>query len=238
MCWPILGAPSLTPSAPSFSNGSCSGNQYLEQRCARSRAAKRVARLRIGRGGGRSVFQGRPTRCGRWLPVGVVNVVRGRERALSVGERMILELMGSIAEGEQPGNAADRRNIDRRWLRRNALELLTGLARYCDDSDEARAAWVAELHALVRTLGLTYRQGITERRYFQSRGRRHMAPMSPVRCRISDSSNDSRGQRQAVRRGMSCHPAGQPGQHSDAATALMRGRTVSMTRQSALCTSA
>ena len=95
---------------------------------------------------------------------------RGREKALSVGERMILELMGSIAEGEQPGNAADRRNIDRRWLRRSALELLTGLARNCDDSDEARAAWVGELHALVRTLGLTYGQGITERRYFQSRG--------------------------------------------------------------------
>lgn len=94
---------------------------------------------------------------------------RGRERALSVVERMILELMGSIVEGEEPGNAANRRNIDRRWLRRSALELLTGLPRHCEDSDEARAAWLEQLHGLVRNLRLPYAQGVTERRYFPSR---------------------------------------------------------------------
>lgn len=95
---------------------------------------------------------------------------RGRERALIAVERMILELMGSIADGEEPGSAASRRNIDRRWLRRSALELLTRLPRNCADSDEARAAWLQELHQLVRSLGLTYAQGLTERRYFSSRG--------------------------------------------------------------------
>jgi hypothetical protein len=95
---------------------------------------------------------------------------RGRERAVSVVERMILEMMGSIAEGEEPGSAAERRNIERRWLRRSALELLTGLPRFCDNGDDARAAWLAELHGLVRNLRLPYAPGITERRYFQSRG--------------------------------------------------------------------
>lgn len=95
---------------------------------------------------------------------------RGRERALRVVERMILELMDSITEGEEPGNAAEARDIDRRWLRRAALELLTRVQRSCDDSDVARAAWVAELHSLVRNLRLNYGEGITERRYFQSRG--------------------------------------------------------------------
>jgi hypothetical protein len=94
----------------------------------------------------------------------------GFVRIASVVERMILELMDSIGEGEEPRNAADRRNIDRRWLRRGALEPLTGLPRSCHDSDDARAAWVAQLHGLVRNLRLTYGQGITERRYFQSRG--------------------------------------------------------------------
>jgi DNA-binding HxlR family transcriptional regulator len=52
---------------------------------------------------------------------------RGRERALRVGERMVLELMGAIAAGEGTAAAAERRNIDRRWLRRSALALLTGM---------------------------------------------------------------------------------------------------------------
>lgn len=95
---------------------------------------------------------------------------RGRERALRVVERMILEMMESIDEGDEPGSAAERRNIDRRWLRRTALELLTGLPRFCADSDQARATWVAALHQLVRNLHLPYGPGITERRYFQSRG--------------------------------------------------------------------
>ena len=94
---------------------------------------------------------------------------RGRERALRVGERMVLELMGAIADGEDPVAAAERRNIDRRWLRRSALALLTGLPRSCANTDAARTAWVEGLHGRVRTLGLTYAAGITERRYFQTR---------------------------------------------------------------------
>ena len=94
---------------------------------------------------------------------------RGRERALIVVERMLLELMGAIAAGEEPATAATRRSIDRRWLRRSALELLTGLPRNCADSDEAREAWLQEVHRLVRNLGLPYAERVTERRYFRSR---------------------------------------------------------------------
>ena len=95
---------------------------------------------------------------------------RGRERALRVGERMVLELMGAIAAGEGTAAAAERRNIDRRWLRRSALALLTGMPRSCEDTDAARTDWVERLHVSVRSLGLTYAAGITERRYFQTRG--------------------------------------------------------------------
>jgi DNA helicase II / ATP-dependent DNA helicase PcrA len=95
---------------------------------------------------------------------------RGRERALSIAEHMILDLMGSISEGEQPVRAAERRNIDRRWLRRTAFALLTGVPRSCDDTDAARRAWLGQLHDRVRALRLTYRHGTSERRYFQSRG--------------------------------------------------------------------
>jgi len=94
---------------------------------------------------------------------------RGRERALRVAERMILELMGSITDGEVPSAAAEHRNIDHRWLRRVALALLSGVPRSCIDDDVARTAWVEQLRCLVRSLQLTYGQGITERRYFQSR---------------------------------------------------------------------
>jgi len=94
---------------------------------------------------------------------------RGRDRALDAVERMILDLMGSIDDGEQPRSAAERRNIDHRWLRRASLALVTGMPRSCEDNDAARAAWVGTLHQRVRDLGLTYRDGTSERRYFQSR---------------------------------------------------------------------
>lgn len=94
---------------------------------------------------------------------------RSREQALRVSERMLLELMGSITDGEVPSAAAERRNIDARWLRRVALALLTGAPRSCDDTDEARTAWVEQLRGQVRSLGLVYGQGVTERRYFRSR---------------------------------------------------------------------
>jgi ATP-dependent DNA helicase UvrD/PcrA len=94
---------------------------------------------------------------------------RGRENALAGVERIILDLMGAIGDDESPRHAADSRNIDRRWLRRSALELLTSLPRSCDGTDAARAAWVEALQVVVRNLRLTYREGTSERRYFQCR---------------------------------------------------------------------
>ena len=82
---------------------------------------------------------------------------------------MILELMGAIAAGEDTAAAAERLNIDRRWLRRCAFELLTAMPRSCEDSDAARAAWDERLHGRVRSLGLAYAVGMTERRYSQTR---------------------------------------------------------------------
>jgi hypothetical protein len=94
---------------------------------------------------------------------------RARESALRVVERSILELMGMIDANEVPTRAAERRQIDPRWLRRNALELISQIPRYCDNTNEARTAWVSALCAGVQRLRLTYREGITERQYFPNR---------------------------------------------------------------------
>ena len=91
---------------------------------------------------------------------------RARESALIVVERIILDLMGKIGESELPSRATEQQGIDQRWLRRNALELISKIPRTCEDTDEARAAWITALHEEVRHLNLTYRQGTSERRYF------------------------------------------------------------------------
>ena len=90
---------------------------------------------------------------------------RARESALIIVERTILDLMGKIGESEMPSRATEQRGIDQRWLRRNALELISKIPRTCEDTDEARAAWITTLQEEVRRLHLTYRQGTSERRY-------------------------------------------------------------------------
>jgi hypothetical protein len=101
-----------------------------------------------------------------WLPSASNRV---RELALQSVERMILELMGMIDGGEIPSRAADKRGIDRRWLRRSALELISHIPRNCDSSQEARSAWVAVLRQQVHRLDLKYKPGTSENRYFIDR---------------------------------------------------------------------
>jgi superfamily I DNA/RNA helicase len=92
-----------------------------------------------------------------------------RESALRSIERVILDLMGQIDEGEVPQRAAERRGIDPRWLRRSALELISRVPRNCFDSDEARTAWISALRREVLRLELAYRPGTSERQYFPDR---------------------------------------------------------------------
>jgi hypothetical protein len=100
-----------------------------------------------------------------------VDVVRRLHRAdwpMALG-RAILELVGKIDEGEMPSRAAERRGVDRRWLRRSALELITRIPRSCAGNNEARTAWVAALRQQVQRLGLVYTTRTSECRYFTNR---------------------------------------------------------------------
>lgn len=94
---------------------------------------------------------------------------RARESALRFVERTILDLTGQIDEGEVPSRAAERRGIDSRWLRRNALQLITSVPKTCADTDDDRTVWISALHREVLRLGLAYRPGTSERRYFPNR---------------------------------------------------------------------
>jgi hypothetical protein len=91
---------------------------------------------------------------------------RARESALRFIERAILDLMGQIDDSEVPSRAADQRGIDPRWLRRSALQLISRVPRSCADTNDARTIWISALRQEVLRLGLTYRPGISERRYF------------------------------------------------------------------------
>jgi ATP-dependent DNA helicase UvrD/PcrA len=101
-----------------------------------------------------------------WAPSGSN---RARESALRYGEAVILGLMGQIEEGEVPARAAERRGIDRRWLRRSALELISRVPRTCGDAVAERTAWISALREEVVRLRLVYGPGISERQYFQNR---------------------------------------------------------------------
>lgn len=93
---------------------------------------------------------------------------RAREAALRTVERMVLDMMGMIENDESPARATERNSIDRRWLRRTALEVVSRLPRSCDDTDTGRAEWVAALHEEIRRHKLANRQRTSERSYFRN----------------------------------------------------------------------
>ncbi len=113
---------------------------------------------------------------------------RARETALRDVERLILQLMGKIEDGEPVQKATERNEIDSRWLRRTALELVTCLPATCDDTDAGRATWLTALHEAVRQCGLEYAAGVTETNFFTRRGNQDWnqslqpAPALTIRC--------------------------------------------------------
>jgi hypothetical protein len=94
---------------------------------------------------------------------------RARESILRSIERLILELMGQIDDGEVPSHAAERRGLDTRWLRRSALELVSRVPRTCGKTRVDRSAWLSSLRGEVLRLGLTLAPGISVPRYFPDR---------------------------------------------------------------------
>jgi hypothetical protein len=94
---------------------------------------------------------------------------RARERAVRSVERVVLDLMGQIDDGEVPSRAAERRGLNPRWLRRCALDLISGVPRTCADTHDARTAWISTLREQIVRLRLVHRPGISARQYFQNR---------------------------------------------------------------------
>lgn len=92
---------------------------------------------------------------------------RAREACLVVAEQALLDLMGKFEEQSSVVRLAEQHGIDRRWLRRMALRLISQLPPTCANSDEARSRWVLALQAAVTALGLAYGQGITVTNYFR-----------------------------------------------------------------------
>jgi len=76
--------------------------------------------------------------------------------------------MGKIEDSESPERAAERNAIDRRWLRRTALELISRLPKSCDGTDVGRTQWVTALQDQVRRHRLAYGERTSERSYFRN----------------------------------------------------------------------
>ncbi len=90
-----------------------------------------------------------------------------REAALQSTEKIILGLMGKIEDNEHPARAAERCHIDRRELRRKALQLVVSLPKTCQDSDASRSEWIAFLLSAVQRLSLSFPAGHSERTFFR-----------------------------------------------------------------------
>jgi hypothetical protein len=92
---------------------------------------------------------------------------RAREACLVAVEQSLLDLMGKYEEQTSVARIAEQHGIDRRWLRRMALQLITRLQPTCTNSDDGRIAWVTALRGAVTNLALTYGEGVTVAGYFR-----------------------------------------------------------------------
>lgn len=91
-----------------------------------------------------------------------------KSRALKIVERMLLDFMGKLEFEEPISLAIERNDVDGRWLRRLAVDLIGTLPRSCNDSDDARANWIRELRSAVGNLGIEPGEGKSVGRYFQA----------------------------------------------------------------------
>jgi DNA helicase II / ATP-dependent DNA helicase PcrA len=74
---------------------------------------------------------------------------RARESCLVTIEEDILRLMGKFSDGSTVARSAEREGVDRRWLRRLALAVISALPHVCDDTGAARAAWIEVLRSAI-----------------------------------------------------------------------------------------
>lgn len=92
---------------------------------------------------------------------------RSRDSALRTVERLLLDLMGHWKDGDHhPSRVIERAGLNRRQLRRQALEVMIRLPKTCDDTDQSRNDWVSEVQCEVDRLQLVLPQGKTVTRFF------------------------------------------------------------------------
>jgi ATP-dependent DNA helicase UvrD/PcrA len=84
---------------------------------------------------------------------------RAREACLVVAEQALLDLMGMYEEQSSVARLVEQHGIDRRWLRRLALQQISQLPPTCANSDDARNGWVVALQTSVAALNLSYGHG-------------------------------------------------------------------------------
>ncbi|MCU1382602.1 MAG: ATP-dependent helicase UvrD/PcrA [Acidobacteria bacterium] len=94
--------------------------------------------------------------------------LRARESALRDIELLLLELMGRLAEHETSAQALERHGMNRRVMRRQALEVLTGIRKHCPDDDAARLEWVDAARHAVDNLKLSLPAGQSTARFFRT----------------------------------------------------------------------
>lgn len=94
--------------------------------------------------------------------------LRGRESALRVVEGLLLDFMGRLGEHETPAQALTRHGMNHRLMRRQALELLTSLAKHCPDDDASRQAWIDTARRACEALGLSCPAAQTPARFFRN----------------------------------------------------------------------
>jgi hypothetical protein len=82
-------------------------------------------------------------------------------------ERFLLELTGHWKDGDHhPHRVIERAGLNRRQMRRQALEVMMHIPKTCDDTDQSRSNWVAAVQSEVSRLKLVLPKGKTVPQFF------------------------------------------------------------------------
>lgn len=74
---------------------------------------------------------------------------RVRESCLTMIEEDILRMMDKFPANSTIARCVEREDIDRRWLRRVALQIINAVPQICEDTDAAREAWILALREAI-----------------------------------------------------------------------------------------
>ncbi len=77
------------------------------------------------------------------------NTNHSKSTALGAIEKLLLDVSGRRNENEPMPHAMERLRLDRRQLRRQALEVAMRLSRICANTDDARTAWIESARTVV-----------------------------------------------------------------------------------------